>query len=272
MHHFPLELDFSKQKIARAHGGACYLLELSGTAVDDEASNKLLSLQDKALEGAEIGDYLFEDKDKKAFLVKHNDFKKHKGAGSCIGLVYSLRAGDGFTHGYAISVEDAELKDSPYKTDYLAINVSDPGQKFNEYMEGMRDTRIESADTTCIAATSAYRSQHPINTSKWFIPSIGQWIEIVTNLGQLTDTLTKAGIVGHIECSTESVINRLNDYTDKIHDDNYQYTFGNGKRYWSSTVSHHQYSYYIYFSDSDGIKFNLDRNLLKCHVRQVIAF
>ena len=91
----------------------------------------------------------------------------------------------------------------------------------------------------------------PANTTGWFIPSMGQWWDILSNLGGIDlssykgDTSSSASISG---AATTAVTN-MNKYLQKI---NGATTFSTGTYFWSSSESRGISACYVGFDSSLG--------------------
>lgn len=113
-----------------------------------------------ALDTLKIGDYYYSD----GTFSSHLDKSK-----TCVGVVFSLETtgiekAHGWTHGQIVALEDAEDEcgSCVWGTD---------GDGFEAFK-----------------MARCYSVSLPTCTSGWYLPSLGQWRDILTNLGKITVT------------------------------------------------------------------------------------
>ena len=90
----------------------------------------------------------------------------------------------------------------------------------------------------------------PDNTTGWFIPGMGQWWDILSNLGKidLTSSRDDTGSYTSIPSAATTAVANLNKYLQKISNAT---QFSTGTYFWSSSEYSRNYACYVYF-DSDG--------------------
>jgi hypothetical protein len=144
----------------------------------------------------QIGDYYFADGS-----VSH-ELSENK---QCVGVVFSLKTTEderahGWTHGQIVSLVDAE-KGRGFR--WMAVNVTPPPCK---QMTRMSDCRADKDGYVYCSSkhkswasvynyTNAFAVAHyfgsidiPLpkgKTSGWYLPSIGQWYDIIENIGHV---------------------------------------------------------------------------------------
>lgn len=123
-------------------------------------------------------------------------------------------------------------------------------------------------------------SYQPISNNKrttgWFFPSIGQWIDILKNLGNAdftnSNNVSNNNNSFYISGVSNSVPQTINNYFSKINSSYNLFSVGNV--YWSSSEYDAQYPRHVSFDRTSGnllINKNLSKNT-NCSVRCVLAF
>lgn len=135
-----------------------------------------------------IGDFYYSDG-----TTSHvqNDNKE------CIGIVFSLNTSQeekrlGFTHGYIVAMNDCDggtqvnwgknidLPDPHKNIDYVEDFIYDKNGYIYNFMG-----KFDRSNPAYILAKN-YEVSLPLNkTSGWYLPSVGQWYDILSNLGEL---------------------------------------------------------------------------------------
>lgn len=144
----------------------------------------------------QVGDYYFADGS-----VSHELSEKKQ----CLGVVFSLKTtidecARGWTHGQIVSLVDAE-KGQGFR--WMAVNVTSPQCKM---MANISDCRADKDGYVyCCSKYKSWSSVYNYNnafaiayyfgkigsclpagkTSGWYLPSIGQWYDIIENLGHI---------------------------------------------------------------------------------------
>lgn len=148
----------------------------------------------KPAKKAEVGDYYYDDDTASAELRTEK---------KCIGVVYSLELTEhekklGYKHGHIIALNDDEitqwasdLKDAEYFPNYTWENRRDAlkDRKGLEYYYLRQDyEQIVPELYSYIFNVDKYSS----NRSEWYVPTAGEWAEILKNLGgvEVNDMLT----------------------------------------------------------------------------------
>ena len=113
-------------------------------------------------------------------------------------------------------------------------------------------------------AASIYDGQRPENSTEWFIPSTGQWVEIIRGLGGVTIEKELANFKVlkkyHISISTSDnpdaftkgkVLDSINSYLKKVEPGSYTPFDDNKQLFWTSTEST------AYNSEEDAVMVNI---------------
>lgn len=147
------------------------------------------------LENIAIGDYLYSDGTYSHIL---EDSKKDL----CSGVVYNLTTieaekMEGWTHGHVVALQDAVGRNGEklfswgpdYQNDYItnAAEYIEASKDYNGYWNCLYDST-----SICPAITAIEDLEGPVfkvplpGTSSWYLPALGDWIDILVNLGQAT--------------------------------------------------------------------------------------
>lgn len=132
----------------------------------------------------------------------------------------------------------------------------------------------------------------PLASSDWFLPSVGQWWDIIVNLGGMSSNPTITSLLSCKWYDQSGVnnyslicVNNINDYLTAIntYSTNHSYTYNmpdlftninddssNGY-YWTSSEYNHNASYYIYFWRDRITLYHASKNA-PCKIRPCIAF
>lgn len=146
-------------------------------------------------EKAEIGDYFYIDG-----TLSHQKSEDKK----AVGMVFTLETTDeeknhGWTHGQIIALKNAaicewgdkyekSIKDLPtYEgKDWDIVAKDKDGYKYSHL-----NSIYNNSKYTAFAMAQNYniKVQIPLTTSGWYLPTIGQWNDILTNIFHLRDVL-----------------------------------------------------------------------------------
>ena len=207
-----------------------------------------------------------------------------------IAIVFSTETSDkdkanGWTHGYAMALKNVHSNGSTVGTYKWANSNSDVSgipntssstwQTRSSDMEGRTNTTYinSKAYPAGYAAKTTYASQvtAPSNTSGWFLPSSGQWYNILVKLGGMSATPNQAG--GWSTGSSTAASN-LNSKLSKVGSGNYDSFSNSNEYYWSSSEGSSSYAYYASFGSTGSMYFASDfyNKSDTGRVRAVIAF
>ena len=91
----------------------------------------------------------------------------------------------------------------------------------------------------------------PSNTTGWFIPSMGQWWDILSNLGgiDLSSYQNQTNGSTSISGAASTAVSNMNKYLEKI---NGAMKFSTNTSFWSSSEGNVYYACYVNFRSSDG--------------------
>jgi len=220
-----------------------------------------------------IGDYFYSDGT--VSRVKKNSPQP-------VGVVFSLNPSDnekkrGWTHGYIMALSDAKkgrCEWGPYK-DVLEIpnvdvNYNDEAQQLvliQDYSgyEYSRSSIVKSSNGNAYAYARNYPQKLPGSTSGWFLPSVGQWCDIIKNIGR-GKIVIKGGAIG-FDCNI--VLPNLAKY-DLGTDEDYS-------SYWTSNESTdiHAWMVVLHQQANDGKYeniYSINKQTTRMRVRAIAAF
>lgn len=161
----------------------------------------------------------------------------------------------GWTHAYVMGLADISGNYSWANSDILvasAIGMNDAGNDMNGYK--MTETMLAKtplSDYPAFKAIKDYRDSHAvpnnINRSPWFMPSIGQWFDLMANLGGKSPTKWESiSDLGwwHETDDAPNMFDKINNQLEKVNiDDNVFFP--------NRTVSQH-----FYCSTSESVASN----------------
>jgi len=153
--------------------------------------------------------------------------------------------GHNWTHGYAMALKNAakNVNWGTYGTDTSLPNSSDKTSQTTQDMDGYTNT--QTIKNTYALSTSNYPAFYyalnygvtaPRGSSKWFLPSIGQWYLIAANLGGLSGTYNTffAPFIYIWGGKATAVDNSINAYLSPVSGSDSFYYYYNSW-YWGST-------------------------------------
>lgn len=133
-----------------------------------------------------------------------------------VGVVFSLNPSEkdranGWSHGYIVALEDAKHGKCTWgpKSDVKGI----PNRDYPDTHELLKDmdgyyysnlSDIKASTNNAFSAARSYPKRLSQKFSGWYLPSVGQWMEILRNLGKVT--------------IKERLVNQSNGYTDALFD------------------------------------------------------
>lgn len=154
----------------------------------DTATNAVASPLTPSDENVCIGDYFYSDGSTSSILDRSK---------RCIGVVYSLNPTDeekrmGWTHGHIVAMEDVgngqkykwgptrDLGNPHSNIEYDGKLISADRNGYVYTYEGLTDSNFPAFE-----AVKNFSVPLPENTSGWYIPSAGQWYEILKSIGKM---------------------------------------------------------------------------------------
>ena len=190
-----------------------------------------------------------------------------------------------YTHGYAMALKDmtstytwGEKLDNSSLDNY---NGEDSYLKRMD-MEGYKNRLYENTTDypASYAAKNSYGVAAPTGTSGWFLPSSGQWFEIISNLGSLATTdIIFDGWHGTTENMisarvAHSINNRMSVLASSSYDPFEVVTpTGESIFYWSSTEHSTNNALATCFANNGSMLFATELSKsTTCRVRPIIAF
>jgi DNA-directed RNA polymerase subunit M/transcription elongation factor TFIIS len=174
----------------------------------------------------EIGDYFYSD---------GTYSKKRDNSKDCIGIVYSLYTSgterqNGWDHGQIVAMKDASDNATMWSTNVQAEQTDIPnirdfrcgntgGNATTNFAQASGDKDgydyshseyIIDRDFPPFAKAKSYYGLLPMNTSGWYLPSVGQWVDIMRNLGNVEFYLDEYGFVKFDKDSALKTLKELN--------------------------------------------------------------
>lgn len=214
-----------------------------------------------------------------------------------IGVIFTtststIDKGHGWTHGYAMALKNAakNIMWGPNTVDTPIPNIYSEADIKNS-MDGYTETHLINSTYTLSPTNYPvfyyalnYNVATPKGSSGWYLPSIGQWYNIIVNLGKVSTTSTSINVaeLGWSNGEISSCPSNINKYLAAL-DNGYRvdkfYTSPGTPEYYSATSEYtSNYSYRLYFQSAVNILW-LDGNnedddkTLTCYIsRPAIAF
>lgn len=171
-----------------------------------------------------IGDWMTED----------GRYSHEKISGiSYVGVVFSLNPSlkdktKGWTHGYIVALEDAKRGKCPWgpkkdiaeipNMDYLSTSKL-MNDKDGYYYTNCPPIKLSSKNAFYYACN--YSANLPDSFSSWFLPSVGLWVEIISNLGKVeVSKAVRNTSTGYSEImfDSETALCNLQKYGFKVND------------------------------------------------------
>jgi hypothetical protein len=249
-------------------------------------------------ETAVAGQYLFSD----------GTWGSYDPAKTVIGIVFSNTTSStdrshGWTHGYAMALQNAGSATSTY----LWYN-SNSGNPTGTYISGVNNIMSDKdgyshsgyLQTSGYAAGIAARGYTakdkngntvaaPTGTSGWYLPSIGQWYDILASLGGMVTASGKAYTYGtsdwlrwyngDISGDTHNYYSslcasNLNVYLNGLKSNGYSVDLfsNNYEHYWSSSECDSSYAYCVGFYNGGSMNLGSTYKSSSFRVRPVLAF
>lgn len=190
-----------------------------------------------------------------------------------------------YTHGYAMALKDMT---STYawgnQLDNSSLTNYNGEKSYLDRMdmEGFMNRSYESGSSyaASYAAKNSYGVAAPTKTSGWFLPSSGQWFEIISNLGSLATTGIKFdGWHGSTENMISArVANSINNRMSALPSSSYDpfevvTPTGESIFYWSSTEHSTNDALAACFANDGSMLFATNKSkTATCRVRPIIAF
>ena len=212
-------------------------------------------------------------------------------ANSPVTTTKDRQANANWKHGYAMALKNVHSSGSTFGTYKWATNSNSDvsgipntststWQTSSSDMDGYTNTTYlnSTAYPAGYAAKTTYASQAtaPSNSSGWFLPSTGQWYNILVNLGGMSATPQTA--VRWNNASSTAASN-LNSKLSKVGSGNYDAfssssEYYRSNRYWSSSESNSSIVYNADFSGYGNMMYfaSGDGKMYTYYVRPVLAF
>lgn len=265
--------------------------------------NPVVTIGDKKPENASIGDFYMSD----GSLVDKDATLTDEQKAACIGIVFTNdpnRIGEGAKaalaakgvapHGLVMALTNA-TSDNPcwsnIEIDEPSLTATDNLQKMYQNIDGYAETHQiinfhndNSLETNYpafyvvsrygMAGTDSEKYTAPGKSTGWFMPSIGQWWDIMRNLGNV-DVLdaykddTSKNLI-RLERQGAKARNNINSYLSKIPG---SLTIGREDYFWTSSEFEESSAMQVSFmSDGSFYFISAYKTMLTNYVRCVLAF
>jgi len=248
----------SRYKVYKYNGASASLTEISS--------------QNVCIGDANIGDYLYADGTTGTTTDK-----------TIVGIVFSNRVSPaeysaGYTHGYALALKDAMSGTTnwgPYPADAGLTIVTTVADYYNDITSGYYGTftkgynKSNGSYPAWQAANNYNVNVSGFTNSGWYLPSMGQWWDVCTNLGmvELTSMQSSSSIYGDLYDGSAATTNVNNAITTAggtvLAPSNY---------YWSASEFTIYYGVVVGFYSSLVHLNYFTKNSTNCYVRAVLAF
>ncbi|WP_154655706.1 fimbrial protein [Xylanibacter oryzae] len=220
--------------------------------------------------GPKIGDILYSDGSCNSSLISGN---------IPIAIVFSTTtsAADkakGFVHGYAMALKNVSNSliwgpegSTPTGSANTTLDITD--------YDGLTYTSlIDNTSYPAVVENYSPAQLAPDATSGWYLPSIGQWYQILINLGGMSTVFQddrKNGTL-HWDNSSTVFVNAINAAMNKVGDGNYDPFTTEYQFYWSSSEYDADNAYILLISTSNSLGLTNIGKSDNSSVRRVIAF
>lgn len=207
----------------------------------------------------------------------------------------------GWTHGYAMALTNAtngcqwgnngidETVLPNYNGDYDTFIINKDGYTESLAIKNAYSSTLQSAHPVFYYALNC-KVTTPTNSSGWYLPSVGQWWDILINLGGMSTTVTlhEIGLLRwYINDPTGNNIKysyvcseNINAYLSKVSEQGYNvdlfFKSNEVETYWTTTEFGSNNSYIIHFGVDNNLgeyynAYEFQKNI-ECRCRPVIAF
>lgn len=198
---------------------------------------------------------------------------------------------NGWTHGYAMALKNCgkqlawSTSEGNYQgggSEYVSEDTSSVNIGYMRDLDGYSETQTLVSNTVytfpAAQAAVAYSAAKPAGSSGWYLPSVGQWVKILVNLGGMTSVPSRYSTQNaYWDYCSRSFVSAINEHLDKLADDADVEKFdGEDIYYWSSTEYGSATAYEMHVNyEEDGIDVDSwikTYGFSSCRVRAVIAF
>jgi hypothetical protein len=246
---------------------------------------------------AYIGNYYYDD-GSWGSVVSPTDGRK------TIGVVFSTTTSTtdkakGWTHGYAMALTNSTTSaiwnggttsvDLTDYTGWTAMTADKDGYtetqtiKANKILSTSNYPAFYYALNYGIINNTQYKALVATNNSGWYLPSVGQWYDILVNLGGMTSTPTSTSTVwGHWLSSDDGsgknyssiAAANINVYLTSLSSNGYTVnTFtNNGEYYWSASECDSNGAHSVVFAADGNMHLGFNAKSMSNRIRSIIAF
>ena len=245
-----------------AYGLTCDITSISATTKESSSS----------AEDPTIGGYLYTDGS------WSKDLKSNKTA---IGIIYSLTPTEkdklnGFTHGYAVALNEIDSQIWTLEADEQESGATITSANDNDLndRDGLTHSNylLAKADLHPAASAAKNYGESPASTSGWYLPSTGQLVEMMQNLGGLSNDSFSRDASNNATWSAEgasAAVEKLNKCLAKVGEGKYTAW---SSYVWTSSELSVMAAFYLYSYPGNGMALLTYYKDSKFAVRPVIAF
>jgi uncharacterized protein (TIGR02145 family) len=241
------------------------------------------------------------------YLYSDGTWGSYDPAKTVIGIVFSNTTSStdrshGWTHGYAMALQNAGSATSSYQ--WYASNGGNPtgtyitgadnimSDKDGYTHSGYLQTSSYAAGIAARGYTAKDKSGNtvaaPSGTSGWYLPSCGQWYDILASIGGMATASGKAYTSGStyylrwysVDMSGDThnysslCASNLNGYLNGLKSNGYSVDLfnNNSEHYWSSSEYNSSDAYCVFFGSAGDVTLGNYRKTNSFRVRPVVAF
>lgn len=284
------ELNASaQQEFTSLNGATKYIVAVLAYDKYDIASNttaiEVTTAATEQMTAPKVGDILYSDG---TWSTKLNRKK------TAIAIVFNVGTSKtdsikGWKNGYAMALKNSGQKKAwataegnlqSGRQDYVSADTSLTNPGYMADLDGYTETQalLANSSATFPAAESAtgYAVAAPETTSGWYLPSVGQWVKILVNLGGLSATPHRySASTAFWDYCSRTFISAINAKLTAVSDDVDKFE-SDDIYYWTSTEYGSATAYEMHVNyEEDGIDIDSwmkTYGFQSCRVRPVIAF
>ena len=219
-----------------------------------------------------IGDYYYSD-------GTFGTSKVPSGA-TILGIIFSNRmtATDsikGWTHGYVMALKDASSSCTwgSSGTDTSLPNITTIADDYNDLSSGYLGTYTYNLGNSSTSWPAFYYAKNysvtaPSSSSGWYLPSGGQWWDVMANLGGIDLSTYQTNSSNYVAVSTSTALTKINGYITAVSGT----SITSGTYYWVSSEYGSMTSSGVYLDNSMCSIGSYTTKTDSRNVRSVLAF
>lgn len=279
----------SQQELTSLNGSTKYIVAALAYDKYDIASDvttiAVTTSPAEQLAAPKVGDILYSDG---TWSTKLNKKK------SAIGIVFNIGTSktdsiNGWKNGYAMALKNSGERKAwatqegnlqSGRKDYVSADTSLTHPGYMSDLDGYTETHAllanVSASFPAAESATSYPVTVPMTSSGWYLPSVGQWIRILVNLGGLSATPHRYSASNAFwDYCSRTFISTINTKLANVSEDADKFE-SDDIYYWTSTEYGSATAYEMHINyEEDGIdvdSYMKTYGFPSCRVRPVIAF